>query len=236
MDKIIPEIERLQTQGYGVAKVHFAPFWIDRLAGKDSVPPVNSEVYDSFFETLSDYGIPTIMHIGDPDTYFATRYSDVASYGTKEEHINALEQRLQKSPNLKLQVAHFAAQPEPHRLDNLDRMLSTYKNLRVDISSARWMSRELGKDPERARRLIIKHQDSILFATDCVARTLEYNYYDGRFLALRLLLETDVRNVPLPFVDTDTIATGGTFINGLNIPESALSKIYMENAMKLHEL
>ena len=64
----------------------------------------------------------TIIHIGDPDTYFATRYSDVESYGTKEEHIEALELRLQRSPKLNLQVAHFAAQPEPHRLDNLDRM------------------------------------------------------------------------------------------------------------------
>ena len=236
MKKIIPEVLRLREQGYRVAKIHFAPFWIDRLAGSESVPPVDDAIYDKFFDTLSDEDIPTIIHIGDPDTYFSTRYADVKSYGTKEEHILAFENRLKKNPGLRFQVAHFAAQPECHRLDNLDRMLKTYNNMRLDISSARWMARELGKDTKRASELITKYQDRILFATDCVARSRDTNYYDGRYLALRLLLETDVQEVPLPFIDRDTIETGGTFINGLNLKHSILSKIYFENAKELYEI
>ncbi len=236
MDKIIPEVNRLEEQGYGAAKVHFAPFWIERLQGEKSVPPMNDEGYDQFFGTLSDLDIPVMIHVGDPDTYFATRYSDQAAFGTKEEHIEALEQRLDRSPKLRLQVAHFAAQPEPHRLDNLDRMLSTYKNLKIDTSSARWMSRELSKDTKRARDLFIKHSDRIMFGTDCLARGLERDYYDGRYLSLRLLLETEVRNVPLPFVDIDTVETGGTIINGLNLPERVLHRIYLENANKHYKI
>ncbi|MHA1615349.1 MAG: hypothetical protein ACTSYJ_10930, partial [Candidatus Thorarchaeota archaeon] len=55
---------------------------------------------------------------------------------------------------------------------------------------------------------------------------------EGRYLALRLLFETDVRNVPLPFVDADTVNTGGTHINGLNLPKSVLDKIYWKNATR----
>ena len=92
------------------------------------------------------------------------------------------------------------------------------------------MSRELSKDPQKAREFIIKYSDRMHFGTDCVGYTLERSYYEGRYLALRLLFETDVRNVPLPFPDADTVNTGGTYINGLNLPESVLKKIYWENA------
>jgi predicted TIM-barrel fold metal-dependent hydrolase len=130
---------------------------------------------------------------------------------------------------VKLQIAHFAAQSEIHRLDNLARWFDTYPNFNIDTSSARWVSRELSKDPKKAREFIIKYQDRIVFGTDCVTWRPERDYYEGRYLALRLLLETDVEHRPLPFIDADTVDTGGTFINGLNLPKDVLQKIYWDN-------
>ncbi|MCK5238980.1 MAG: hypothetical protein KAR33_05485, partial [Candidatus Thorarchaeota archaeon] len=78
------------------------------------------------------------------------------------------------------------------------------------------------------------------FGTDCIAflrfkwRFGSKNYYDLRYLALRLLFETDVRGMPLPFKDKDTMNTGGTLINGLSLPDRVLRKIYWENAVRFY--
>lgn len=232
-EQSIAEIRTMREEGYGMAKMHFAPFWGDRL-DMDKVPTVDDERFDRFFVTLAEEDIPVVIHIGDPDTYFAKRYSDERVYGTKEDHIQEFENRLKKSPGVTFQVAHFLAQPEIHRQDNLSRMLDTYPNLNIDTGSARWMVRELGKDVERSRDFIIKYQDRILFGIDCVARTLDESYYNGRFWSERMLFETDVRDIPLAFVDKDTVHLGGTFINGLDLPDSVLDKLYWKNAQRLH--
>jgi hypothetical protein len=96
------------------------------------------------------------------------------------------------------------------------------------------MCRELGRNPKQSREFLIKYQDRILFATDCVASSLDRDYYEGRHSSLRMLLETNVEKVPLPFIDKDTVNTGGTFIYGLDLPESVLEKFYWKNGEKLH--
>ncbi len=232
-------MKRLQDgagEGYRVAKMHFAPFWIDRAKDMPSHPAVDSEEFDRFFAMLSDAGIPVLIHVSDPDTYYATRYTDVKWYGTKDEHLAQFEKRLARSPAVQFQVAHFCAQPEQDRLSNLARMFEQYPNLFVDTGSARWMARELGKDVRRSRRLIQAHSDRILFGSDCVARATDRSYYEGRYQTERLLLESDVRAYPLPFTDNDTVNTGGTYINGLSLPLSVLKKIYWENAMRIYGL
>jgi len=40
----------------------------------------------------------------------------------------------------------------------------------------------------------------------------------------------------LPFADTDTENTGGTFINGLSLPKKVLSRLYWDNAQALYGL
>jgi predicted TIM-barrel fold metal-dependent hydrolase len=159
------------------------------------------------------------------------RYNNPEHYGTKEEHLEQFERRLVRNPELQFQIAHFCAQPEPHRLPNLARLFDTYPNFVVDTGSARWMARELSKNPEQSRSFMIEYADRILFGTDCVARPMNTDYYAGRHSALKILFETDVENYPLPFVDADTADTGGTFINGLNLPKEFLKKIYWENAV-----
>jgi hypothetical protein len=98
------------------------------------------------------------------------------------------------------------------------------------------MVRELCKDPERAREFFIRYSDRIHFGTDCVAFNPDWSYYEGRHRSLRLLFESDIRNEPLPFADADTADTGGTFINGLELPRDVLERIYWQNAMSFYEL
>ncbi|UCE10110.1 MAG: amidohydrolase family protein, partial [Candidatus Thorarchaeota archaeon] len=232
-DYVVREVKNLRNQGYSVAKAHFAPFWLQRIARVPEERQIDCERFDVFFDALTDEDIPLIVHVSDPDTYYSTRYTDSHLYGTKDQHVQEFENRLARNSKLSIQAAHLAAQPEPERLANLERMLKDHTNLLLDTSSARWMARELGRDPEKSRGFFMRNSDRILFATDCVTRTEDKSYYDGRHLALRLLLETELEHVPLPFSDPDTASVGGTFFSGLGLPDSALQRIYWENAAKL---
>jgi predicted TIM-barrel fold metal-dependent hydrolase len=229
MEPMLKEIASLKEEGYQCAKIQSAPVMRGRASADPDVLRMDSDEMARFFEMMQDEDIPFILHLSDPDTYYATRYTDPKHYSSKERDLDELEGVLARYPNMKFQIAHFAAQPEIHRLDNLARWFNTYSNFNVDTGSARWMSRELSKDSKRARDFLIKYSDRIHFGSDCVAFTPEREYYEGRYLALRLLFETNIQNEPLPFADADTLASGGTYINGLNLPKSVLDKIYWKN-------
>lgn len=234
VEDLIKEIKILKEEGYHLAKMQSAPV----MRGRTSASPEHLRMDDDdmarFFDAMKDEDIPFILHLSDPDTYYATRYTDTKYFTSKERDLSELEGVLKRHGSMRFQFAHFAAQPEIHRLDNLARWFDTYSNFNIDTSSARWMSRELSKDPKKARDFFIKYQDRIVFGTDCVSWGPDRDYYEGRYLALRLLFETAGENLPLPFTDSDTVNTGGTYINGLNLPENVLQKLYWDNVHKFY--
>jgi len=234
VDELVREIRVLREEGYQMAKMQSAPVMRGRTSASPEYLRMDDDDMAPFFEAMKDEDIPFMLHLSDPDTYYASRYTDTQFYTSKERDLRELEGVLKRHSSMKLQLAHFAAQPEIHRLDNLARWFDTYPNFNIDTSSARWMSRELSKDSKKAREFFIRYQDRIQFGTDCVSWGPERNYYEGRYLALRLLLETDGKNIPLPFTDSDTVSTGGTFINGLDLPHSVLKKLYWENVHKFY--
>lgn len=235
LEMIIKEIATLRDEGYHLAKMQSAPLMRGRAAASPEELRMDDDDMARMFDAMKDEGIPLLLHLSDPDTYYATKYTDTSIYTSKERDLRELEGVLKRHGSMKIQVAHFASQSEIHRLDNLSRWFDTYPHFIIDTGSARWVSRELSKDSERARKFIIKYQDRIVFGSDCVTRGPDRDYYVGRYLALRLLLETNVVHRPLPFTDADTVNSGGTFINGLNLPKSVLQKIYWQNAKDFYE-
>ena len=230
VEPVLAEISKLQDQGYVLAKSWFGPRWRDYIKGVPKDFRINHPRLDPIFQALEDNGIPLIIHIGDPDTYYASQYQDSEKYGTKEEHLKQLEGVLSSHPKLIFQIPHFGSQPEIHRLPDLANWMNKFPNFIIDTASSRWMARELSKNPEKAREFIIKYSDRILFGTDVSPNRGDYHYFSGRYLAQRILWETNERNSPLPFPDPDTENTGGTYINGLDLPLSVLKKLYWENA------
>ncbi len=235
VETLIKEIKVLKEEGYHLAKMQSAPVMRGRAAASPENLRMDDDDMAPFFDAMKDENIPFILHLSDPDTYYASRYTDNRYFTSKERDLKELEGVLQKHGSMKLQIAHFASQPEIHRLENLARWFDTYPNFNIDTSSARWLSRELSKDPEKAKEFFVKYQDRIIFGTDCVSWGPDRDYYEGRYLALRLLFETDGKKMPLPFSDSDTVNQGGTFINGLDLPMNVLQKIYWNNVHKFYD-
>ncbi len=233
VEPVLDEISKIWDQGYSLAKSWFGPRWRDWY----EVPKdfrINHRKLEPIFRALEDNEIPLIIHMGDPDTYYASQYKDSEKYGTKDEHLKQLEDVLSRHPKLKFQIPHFGSQPEIHRLPNLTRWMEKFPNIVVDTASSRWMARELSKDLEKAREFMLKYSDRVLFGTDLFSSNDDRDYFSGRYIAQRILWETNERSTPLPFPDADTEATGGTFINGLDLPLSVLEKLYWGNADRLY--
>ncbi len=233
VEPVLDEISHLQEQGYSLAKSWFGPRWRDYIEGVKKDFRIDHPRLAPIFQALEDNGIPLIIHMGDPDTYYASQYRDSEKYGTKEEHLRQIEEVIILHPKLKFQIPHLGAQPEIHRLPALAQWMEKFPNVVVDTASSRWMARELSKDVKKAREFMIKYSDRVLFGTD-LSSNRENHDFSGRYVAQRILWETSKRGTPLPFPDADTKDTGGTAINGLNLPLSVLGKLYWENANRIY--
>jgi predicted TIM-barrel fold metal-dependent hydrolase len=234
VEPVLQQISTLKENGYTIAKTWFGPRWRDWHELVKGFR-IDHPKLEPIFKSLENKDIPLIIHVGDPDTYYTNQYKDSAKYGTKKQHLKELENLLSRHPNLRFQIPHFTAQPEIHRLPHLTEWMEKYPNFVMDTASSRWMARELSKDTEKASEFIIEYDDRILFGTDLFARKSDdIDYYRGRYIAQRILFETSEQHIPLPFPDADTAETGGTFINGLDLPMSTLRRIYWENAERLY--
>jgi hypothetical protein len=234
VDPVLDEISKLQEQGYTLAKSWFGPRWRDYYEDVPKDFRINHPKLDPIFQALEDNGIPLIIHMGDPDTYYASKYQDSEKYGTKDEHLKQMEEVVSRHPKLKFQIPHFGSQPEIHRLPDLTRWMDNFPNVVVDTASSRWMARELSKGTKKAREFMLKYSDRVLFGTDLFANRGDRDYFSGRYVAQRILWETNDRDTPLPFPDADTKDTGGTAINGLDLPLSVLGKLYWGNAYRIY--
>ena len=231
-------IEQIYQQGFPIVKFWFGPRWVDYVEGQLKMETRKIRLSDEFFRSIcskiEELGLVLLIHVSDPDLWYEKVYKPVSRYGTKKEHIDDFENILSSFPGLKVLNAHFGGQPE--NLENLSKWFDAYPNYHIDTSSARWMARELGRYPEKARKFFIKHSDRILFGSDLVQDRSKpvSKYYMSRYFTFQAILETSVRDLTLPFPDPEN--DNNTKINGLDLPLDVLKKIYWENARKLFKL
>lgn len=160
-----------------------------------------------------DLGMMIMTHVGDPDTWFRTRYADTDRFGRKADAYLALERMLDRFP-LPWIAAHMGGSPED--LDFLDGLLERHPNLYLDTSATKWVVRELSKHPRpRVREFFARWRGRVLFGSDVVVledhvapqnrfpgtrppaadlasnEDEAFDLYASRYYALRLLLETE---------------------------------------------
>lgn len=112
-------------------------------------------------------GMMFMVHIADPDTWFATKYADAKKYGTKRDQYIGLERMLDRftSPWI---AAHMGGWPED--LAFLDGLLTRHPNLHLDTSAMKWQVRELSKHPkDEVVGFFTKWRGRLFFGSDIVA-------------------------------------------------------------------
>lgn len=202
------------ARGARCIKLWSAPRLRD-LAHKAGADPADFAAVDGpwrrkIMDRASELNMMGMVHIADPDTWFATSYADRARYGSKREQYDGLERMLVDYPQPWM-AAHMGGWPED--LDFLAGLLERHDNLVLDTSATKWMVRELSRHPREALvGFLERFAGRILFGSDIVASdehlepsdpasprfaaTLAasaadaFDLYAGRYWALRTMWET----------------------------------------------
>jgi hypothetical protein len=256
----LQRIEQFHALGSRIVKFWAAPRGIDfgKEAGDPDLLRLNAPLRIRAMELADELGMMFMVHVGDPDTWFATKYADSTVYGTKAAQYKPLEELLQRFRGPWI-AAHFGGSPED--LDFVAGLLERHPNLYLDTSAAKWMIRELSKYPrESLNQFLRRFRGRVLFGSDIVATDehLEsgakdhelmqrasgpdeaFDLYASRYWALRALWETDYLGES-PIADPDLAMVepsrfndmSAPVLNGQSMPDDVLDSLYVDAAAAL---
>ncbi len=208
---------------------------------------------DPVWRRCGELNLPVSIHVADPKAFWLPYdpsnerwkelkdhrswwFGDTNKFPPWKELLEALNRVIARHPKTTFVCVHFANNAE--ELDWVDRSLDRHPNLMADLAAR---IPEIGRhDPDRVRRLFLKHQDRIFFATD-------FQVYN------RLILGSSGNEPPPTDADAEvffakewrwletrdknwphmTPIQGDWTISSIGLPAPALRKIYFDNARKL---
>ncbi len=204
-------------------------------------------------------GMMFMVHVADPDTWFAHKWNDPSRFGTKAHQYIGLRRMLDLFPSPWI-AAHMGGWPED--LGFLDMMLTEHPNLHLDTSATKWIVRELSKHPrDEVVAFFTKWKGRLLFGSDLV--TLDdqlqttksgmsrmgdlsnspdeaLDLYASRYWALRTMFETRYDGLS-PIADGDLqmveptkyTADSSPHLQGFGLPRDVLEDLYFGAADRL---
>lgn len=254
-------IERFHSEfGARMCKLWAAPALRDILpSGAVDVADIDTPWRREHARLATSLGMMMMVHVADPDTWFAARYYNGAKYGTKSHQYVGLRRMLDDFP-VPWIAAHMGGWGED--LGFLDGLLSAHPNLHLDTSATKWVVRALSShEPSEVRDFFTRHKGRILFGTDLV--TLDdqlstaksgmsrmadlasspeeaFELYCSRHWALRALFETD-HDGPSPIADPDLAMIdpqrytpmSAPRLRGCKLPANVLQSLYHDAAATL---
>lgn len=200
-----------------------------------------------------ELGMMLMAHVADPDTWFATKYTDSDVYGTKMDQYERLE-RMLEAYDVPWLLAHMGGWPED--LGFLTALLERYPKIVLDTSATKWMVRELSKHTQPEFVVFFqKFEGRLLFGSDIVtsdehlspsdpdsprfgvqlasSESEAFDLYASRYWALRTMLETEytgesnIADPDLMMVSPDTYdAMSAPALTGRALPEAMLDVLY----------
>ncbi len=208
---------------------------------------------DGVWEKCGELRMPVSIHVADPKAFWepfnesnerwkelkdhkSWWFGDPNIYPARMELLEALDRVITRHPNTTFVAVHFANNAED--IDWVERSLDKHANMMADLAAR---IPEIGRhDPEKVKRLFIKHQDRIVFATD-------FQVYDQLTLGSGgsgpaptdddaetfykkhwRWLETNDRNW-----EHMTPIQGDWTISSIGLPNDVLRKIYFDNAHRI---
>ncbi|HTI73325.1 MAG TPA: amidohydrolase family protein [Candidatus Limnocylindria bacterium] len=221
--------------------------------GQGNLIKIDDPKLDPLWERCGELGLPVSVHVADPRAFWLPYtqqnerwtelrdhkswwFGDPKQFPSREDLLAALDRVITRHPKTTFVCVHFANNSED--IDWVDRKLDEHPNMNADLAAR---IPELGRhDPEKLRRLFIKHQDRIYFATD-------FQVYDKLILGSSgdaerptdddavtffhkewRFLETRDRNWPHM-----TPIQGDWNISAIGLPPDVLRKIYFDNSRRL---
>jgi hypothetical protein len=176
----VTRIEEFYRRGARIAKFWSAPRICDFLKGPYEKQPLrlNSPLRLESMETAASLGMIFMVHVSDPDTWFATKYKDPSIYGTKQAQYDALEDVLERF-KLPLIAAHMGGWPEDLRF--LSGLLSRHSHLYLDVSATKWIVRELSRQhPVQVTEFFTRWKGRLLFGSDIVTSDQHLEEVEGK--------------------------------------------------------
>jgi predicted TIM-barrel fold metal-dependent hydrolase len=214
---------------------------------------VDDPKLDGVWRRCGELGLPVSIHVADPHAFWLPYnssnerwkelkdhphwwFGDPAKFPRFEELLAALDRVISRHPQTTFVCVHFANNAED--LEWVERALDRHPNMMADLAAR---IPEIGRhDPAAVRRLFLKHQDRIVFATDFQvydhltlgsgdsgppktdADAIEFYTKHWRWL------ETNDRQ----FAHMTPIQ-GDWKIDAIGLPAPVLRKVYFDNAHRL---
>jgi predicted TIM-barrel fold metal-dependent hydrolase len=220
---------------------------------KGELLKVDDPKLDPMWDRCGELGMPVSIHVADPKAFWLPYndqnerwkelkdhrswwFGDTNKFPPWKELLESLNRVIARHPKTTFVCVHFANNAE--ELDWVDQCLGRYPNMMADLAAR---IPEIGRhDPAKVRRLFLKYQDRILFATD-------FQVDD------RLILGSSGNEPPPADADAEvffakewrwletqdkgwphmTPIQGDWMISSIGLPEPALRKIFFDNARKL---
>ena len=225
-ERAAAQLERDVAAGAAGLKF-FKNFGIDVRDRRGERVPVDDPELDPVFETAGRLGIPVLMHVGEPQSF----YEPVDRFNERWLELTLLpDRRLPADPSFETMTAErdrrFARHPDTtfiaahmgwhaNDLGRLGALLDRLPNVYAETAAILY---ELGRQPRTARAFFIEYQDRIRFGKGRYAPE-EFPYYWRTF-------ETADE-----YFDYYRRYHAFWQMYGMELPDEVLRKVYYRNAL-----
>jgi len=192
---------------------------------------VDDERLNPIWQICGELNIPVLIHSGEPSPFFdpidkhnerwlharqkPASFRPASEYPSFDVVMQEQYNMFKNNPNTTFINAHLGWYGND--LDKMSAQLDELSNVYTEIGA---VIAELGRQPIRARRFFVEHQDRVLFGKDTYKKS-EFNVY------FRILETSD------EYFDYYRKRHAHWKMYGLNLPDSILKKLYYKNARKL---
>jgi predicted TIM-barrel fold metal-dependent hydrolase len=210
--------------------------------------PLDAPSYNGLWTTLEELGMPVVLHVGDPETYWdpercPTRawergwfYGD-DTYPLKEELHAEAAHVFERHPQLKVILAHFHFLSAD--LERASRLLDAHPSVCFDLAPGSEMYNNFSRDPQQARDFFLRYQDRLVYGSDTTSGAMEregdkgVEWALGRAWVIRTFLESDRTFVPPEGLER-WLEPNLEGFQGIALPTEALEKIYRANFERIY--
>ncbi len=227
-ERAAAQLER-DVEAGAVGLKFFKNFGIDVRDHDGTRVPVDHPELDPVFETAGRLGIPVLMHVGEPSSFYdpVDQYNErwleltllpgrrmpADRYPSFDTMMAERDRRFARHPSTRFIAAHMGW--HANDLGRLAELLDRLPNVYAETAAILY---ELGRQPWTAREFFMTYQDRILFGKDRFAPD-EFPYYWRTF---------ETRD---EYFDYYRRYHAFWKLYGMNLPDEVLRKVYYQNAL-----